>query len=107
MMFFSINYLCSNRPNGQLVTDVVAWTQKKKNFTVFGVPWQADAQLCSFYNKLSWVQHSSYIIPATYTPASLIHSLSLCLCVCVSLSHTQVKGVISEDSDNWTMGVAD
>ena len=62
----------STRPNGQLVSDLVAWVAKKKHFTIFGSPWQADAQLVYLYRRFKWVQ-----------------------------------GVISEDSDIWTMGVKD
>ena len=44
-----------NRPNGQLVSDFVAWCETKDNFTVFGAPFQADAQLIYLAAK-KWVQ---------------------------------------------------
>ena len=60
----------ATRPNGQLVTDLVAWIATKPYFTVFGAPWQADAQLVYLYRRFKWIE-----------------------------------GIISEDSDMWTMGV--
>lgn len=65
-------YRKSMRPNGQLVTDVLAWIKEKENLCAFGAPWQADAQMVSLFRQFSWFQ-----------------------------------GIISDDSDNFTMHVTD
>ena len=44
------------RPNGQLVSDLAAWIKKKRNFTMFGAPWQADAQMVYLYRRYKWIQ---------------------------------------------------
>ena len=46
----------SMRPNGQLVSDLAAWIKTKRNFTMFGAPWQADAQMVYLYRKYKWIQ---------------------------------------------------
>ena len=46
----------SNRPNKQLISDLKAWCERKKNFTLFGAPWQADAQMLYLQFKFrSWI----------------------------------------------------
>ena len=45
------------RPNAQIISDFKAWTSSKKNFTVFGAPYQADAQMIYLLRKFSgWIQ---------------------------------------------------
>ena len=45
------------RPNAQIISDFKAWTAGKINFTVFGAPYQADAQMIHLLRKFSgWIQ---------------------------------------------------
>ena len=45
------------RPNAQIISDFKAWTAAKTNFTVFGAPYQADAQMIYLLRKFSsWIQ---------------------------------------------------
>ena len=45
------------RPNAQIISDFKSWTSSKKNFTVFGAPYQADAQMIYLLRKFSgWIQ---------------------------------------------------
>ena len=46
-----------NSPNGQIIADFVAWCDIKENMTVFGAPWQADAQLIFLARKYrKWIR---------------------------------------------------
>ena len=45
------------RPNAQIISDFKAWAAAKTNFTVFGAPYQADAQMIYLLRKFSsWIQ---------------------------------------------------
>ena len=53
------------RPNAQIISDFKSWTSSKKNFTVFGAPYQADAQMIYLLRKFSgWIQGGiTYVFP--------------------------------------------
>ena len=69
------------RPNSQLISDLKAWVQKKKNFTVFGAPYQADAQMMYLMKKFRWIQ--GVIRCVCPCPCSCVYMLCVMLCVYV------------------------
>ena len=86
------------RPNSQLLSDLKAWVETKKNFTVFGAPYQADAQMMYLMKKFRWIQ--GVIRCVCPCPCSCVYVMCM-LCVYV---HVCVRTYDSEDSDFWTMG---
>ena len=81
----------AQRPNNQLISDLKAWVQRKKNFTIFGAPWQSDAQMMYLLRKFSWIN-------------GIIRYCVCVWCVVRVCMTWCVLCVYSEDSDFWTMG---